>query len=356
MTDNLSERSLSHWPRLLRPIVWSLRHVPYVLLVWRSARGVSSILPELLWLTPWVLQRIKISLTPPSRYRKLRVELESVPVPSASECLITLLLPTRKLGNPDNRMETLLSSFEELTEHPERCEILLKVDADDDLSFYYGLKKRFSALNLRFFVTPRGRGYADVHRHFAYLADRASPTSKACVFLNDDLKITRRGWDQDAYELIQGGTVFFAGAISPDTIGTLNLVGNHPRPHYSYVSDSFPIFSMKLVESLRSASEGLEGWTSLGNLYVLDAFLTSLILLFRQKHGIDIYHQIEKWGTIQPNRIGRLKNFRRTTVGSVADELDKFLEPSSVETRTQVVERMYQGGLFNSAAEVNPQA
>jgi hypothetical protein len=214
---------------------------------------------------------------------------------------------------------------------------LLKIDDDDDLWFYNGIKRKFKNLDMRFFVTPRGRGYADAHLHHAYLADYVASTSKAWIGLSDDAPFSRKDWDLDIYELIAGGDIFFAGSQPSDTVTqVIDADLSRPNTLFSYACEPYPIVSWGLVKKLRSASQDQEGWpVFLGDRFCFDTLWSSIILILREEHGIDIYNQLEPHCTRAPQRLSWDSNPERSAVRTEA--LTHFFSQAATESRRRVV-------------------
>lgn len=331
---------ISHWPRPLQPIGAVLGHIPLSRALWSLFALIFASVTRILWQGTETIRRLRISMTPDARIQRYKELLDADLASNTRENLISVTLPSRKLGNRDCRIEKHLSSFREMTVHPERFEILVKVDDDDDLAFYNRVQKKFADLNLRFFVTPRGVGYGKLTDFLIFLLDRVSPTSKAWLCTWDDHIFMRSGWDLDVYDLIDHSQLFIAGSHPSSSVGTLMTIPAYPEPVQAYECEVCPIISLGFLELLRNASDGLEGWTRLGDLYVPDGFFPSLIQLFREKWGINIYHEIPQYLYQATRAVSWTKNFKRMAL--YYDAYTKFLGPSAMEVRARVAETMYR--------------
>jgi hypothetical protein len=303
-----------------------------------------------LWRADETRRSFKLSLTSAPRKQRLKQILEADTCPAGGECLVSITIPSRKLGNRNNHLRTALDSFVRMTRHPQRCEILLKVDEDDDLAFFKGIKCQYPKINLRFFVTTGGRGYADLHQYYTFLLDQASPKSRAWLPFSDDSIFIREGWDLDAYDLIDRESVFVAGA-QPFTseVGLIGPIITKPKPVYCYGCEGLPIVSFTLLKSLRDSAKQVPGWTRLGDIPSVDSLLAGIVHILYQEHGINIYRQLDRYYVQLPRKVSWTKSPKR--VASFVETFDKFFSPTSVATRTQVVERMYQTGLFERKAQ-----
>jgi hypothetical protein len=238
----------------------------------------------------------------------------------------------------------MLDSFVRHTRHPEKCEVLVKVDQDDDLEYFKRLHSSFPTLNLRFFPTPRGNPFS-LHRYHSFLIDHASPTSKAWFTGSDDGVFVREGWDLDVYALIDREPVFVAGSKPLSSqIGLIGPIITNPKPVYGYGAEAFPVVAFNLLRALDDASKDLEGWTTLGDAPWVDAYIAGLVHLLIEKHGVNIYHQIDRYCAQAPRKVSWTRNPKKVAV--FVETMDKFFSSSAVAARTQVVDRLCRSGLF----------
>jgi len=288
-----------------------------------------------------------MKFTPASRKESVRRQLTSSPVGDWPETWITLQTPSRKLGHKDNRLEAVLDSFVRMTKHPERCEILVKIDDDDDLNFFNAVKKKFTALNLRFFVTPRGRGYADAHIHHLVLADQGSASSRAWAFFSDDSFFSRSDWDLGIYELIENTPAFVTGSQPVETVmSVIDADTGMPNTIFSYACEPYPVVSRNILDGLRVASEGVPGWTAFGDRFCFDGLLSAIIHLLHEEHGIDVYHQIDQHLSRPLQRLSWSSDRKRPDVRTEA--MTHFFSPDAVETRAKVVAGIVESGALGT--------
>ena len=339
MSRNSHGNVISHWPRSLQSLGVILGYIPLSRAVWRFFKPLAFA-QAMLWRSADTARRLKLCLTSEDRIQRYRELLEAGHRSDAEGTLISVTVPSRKLGNRECDLKNHLNSFTQMTEHPERFEILVKVDEDDDLSFYYGVKRKFPGLNLRFFVTPRGAGYANLTTYLLFLLDHAAPTSKAWLCTWDDHIYFRKGWDLAVHDLIAQEKLFIVGSAPSDLVGTLRTIPAYPTPVQAYECEPNPIISFSFLEILRSASDGMEGWTPLGDLYIPDGFFPALINLFREKWGVNLYQEIPEWLSHGPRLVSWTKNPKRMAM--YYDAFTKFFEPAAMAVRASVAETMYR--------------
>lgn len=337
---------------MLRRILVALRLLPLVRrlkgMIWGDSYTTSTgrmfkmnLMPgEVIWFIDRTTRKMKLSLTSADRKLQLTRLLAEANPKIAEPALVTITIPSRKVGNRDTRLGVLLDSFVKMTDHPERFEILIKIDSDDDLAFFYRIKKRYSNLNLRFFAGPRERGYANLTLFHSQLVDQASPASKVWLCTWDDYFFTRKGWDLDVYDLIDRVPFFIAGHTPFETVISLMPLPTKPEPVYAYQCETNPLISFNLIRALRTASEGLEGWSPLGDLYTVDGFFGAVVHLFQEVCGIKVYHEIGDYMASGPRLITWTTNPERVALYYHAH--NRFFEQSQVDIRSRVVEQMFQ--------------
>ncbi len=164
---------------------------------------------------------------------------------------MTITMCSRIFGNSDHNLSLFLDSFIEFTHYPDRVEILIKVDDDDDLPFFYDIKRRYSArVNLRIFPGARGIGYAGMHLWHHNLIKNRNPNAKLDFILTDDAAFEFKHWDDQLVSLLERreDTYFIGTACSLDE--AITFVGPNPVtpvPVYWIHGDDYPIFGFDLL-------------------------------------------------------------------------------------------------------------
>ncbi|MBI4280375.1 MAG: hypothetical protein HY660_18130, partial [Armatimonadetes bacterium] len=167
-----------------------------VLRPWR--RGWRRTIKDVAWELDQIRVRRRLWRTSAGQRDLLRRELMRDEPRRRAECVFTLTLGSRRIAHRDNQLERFLRSFLAMTERPERAEILVKVDDDDDLEFFLRVKRRYARdVDLRFLVGERGRGYADLHKYQAALLALRNPASRICILLSEDAEFVLPKWDTE---------------------------------------------------------------------------------------------------------------------------------------------------------------
>ena len=336
----------------IRPVLKAISKLPILNGIFRAIwsnsyttrRGrffkINLVCGESWWFVRWKCRVIKVRLTSAKRKRILIELLGIKNDPLQESASVTITVPSRKLGNRDSQLTAQLSSFVTMTDHPERFEILIKIDDDDDLSYFNKLKKEYHEIDLRFVVSPRGLGYAHMTHFHSLALEQASDTSKAWLCTWDDWSFIRKGWDQDVYRLIDTVPFFIAGQQPFETVISLMELPTQPEPVYGYDCEINPIISFNIIRALKAAAEGLDNWLPLGDLYTVDGFFGSVVDLFYRRCGFKVYQQIDNYMFALPRVITWTNNPER--INLYYREHKRFFEESVVEVRARVVETIYE--------------
>ena len=114
--------------------------------------------------------------------------------------LVSVLLPTR--ARPELMLQSITSIIEK-ARHPEKVQILLKIDNDDMESYvdYYSEIEKITP-HYKVIYSPRGLGYGDLHTH---VNDLCAIADGEYLFLwNDDAELLTVEWDKIMEEHSQG--------------------------------------------------------------------------------------------------------------------------------------------------------
>jgi len=106
--------------------------------------------------------------------------------------LVSVIFPTRERPN---QLIAALDSCIKLAANPKNVEVLLKVD-EDDVKTIAAIENylRDCPSTVKAFVTPRGKGYLDIHNWLNALAAEAA--GDWLFVLSDDAKVETQDWDE----------------------------------------------------------------------------------------------------------------------------------------------------------------
>jgi hypothetical protein len=219
---------------------------------------------------------------------------------------ISLVGASRRLNNPNNTLHLLLESLLEFTRDPSCIEVVLRIDRDDDLLYYYDLKRRYdSHIRLLFPVGPQKRGYRGLHTLVASTLDHIAPSSRIVLGCTDDSVIARKDWDISFLEVLQD---------FPDEIFFINTLRDYTIPYdqplwyfWQLLTGGPPALlagvSRALLDILKSEAAKYSGWTAFGNSVMCDSFFETLQMYLWQLTG-------EKREAVLPNTIRILPDVR----------------------------------------------
>ncbi len=260
-------------------------------------RRLKKIHPSNLW---WILNQkyrcCRMSSLNHKYVQHILQELPKATINREHECKITVTFGSRQFGNRDNLLTKFFTTFLAMTENAYHFEFLIKVDFDDDLFFFYKTKKRFEKrINLRFFPSERGRGYADMHIWHSTLIKNRNPASRALLILSEDAEFTYKHWDRKLLECMDSiPHNYFIG--TPCTLEqAITIMGPNPtipEPVYWVRGDDYPILSFKLLEATERVARKYSGWTCLGNLFNVDGFPGDILRSLWLRHKINCHMQI----------------------------------------------------------------
>lgn len=210
----------------------------------------------------------------------------------------TITFGCRLVGNRDHSLENFLESFEGHTSKIRDFEILIKIDDDDYLGYFLKIQEVYKNINLKFFVSSRGNGYADMHLWHEMLTKKKSSTSKFHIILTDDVLFDFDSWDEDLRKRIDSRTPKNILLATPSTYDdTIALRGPNPTtptPIYWVQGTDFPVINFSLIESVRNViiARKLTGWTAYGNTFNIDSYFGDLLRLMPETVGRNCHLEI----------------------------------------------------------------
>jgi len=254
---------------------------------------------------------------------------------------VTITFGSRDFGNPDNNLTLFLDSFLEFTHRPDRFEILVKVDDDDNLPFFYDIKKRYSArVNLRFFASDRGRGYEDMHLWHQSLIKHRTPSARVHFILTDDAVFEFKDWDEKLASILERrkDTYFIGTACSLEEATT--TFGPNPvnPPVYWIRGDDYPIYGFDLLDSAAKVAANFPEWTEFGNLQLVDQYAGALLDTAWKNFGVDLHEQIDLYAARRGGNFCWSENPKRAEIRSRT--LTEFFSHESEVIREKIVQQI----------------
>ena len=213
------------------------------------------------------------------------------------DVLISILIVSRKSGNPCNKLRSFLDSLLVKTSNLRNVEVLVRIDNDDDLYYYLNIKREFSAkISLSFVVGDRERGYRDLHKLAHHLISFLAEGSKAVLACSDDSLLCRQNWDVLVKEVIGSypDNIFF---INPSRGRTWELPYENLELFFHLLWEKgppalFSIIGRSVIEIITEAVEGIDSWTCFGNSVLADSFFETLQMylwtITKVKRGVNL--------------------------------------------------------------------
>ncbi len=261
----------------------------------------------------------------------------------AESCLISITFGSRQFGNRDNLLEKLLiKSFLSMTEHPEKIEMLIKIDTDDDLLFFDRIHRQYRGrINLRFFVSERGRGYRDIHKWHSSLFKFRSPNSRFLIIFSEDAEFCYKNWDTALLSQIDPiPHNFFVGTLVP-LEETIKIHGPNPvsPPLYWIGGADFPVIGTDIPKYSEQITRKYRDWTPLGNTFSVEAFAADLVRRAWQLHHLNIHLQTPMFAKRRGVFCWTANEDRKN---ARTESLMKFFEKETQKVRDEIAGLIYE--------------
>ena len=299
-------------------------------------RNPKKSLSDIIWFICQFYEVQRLKLMPIKKLNFMKNELSKARMISGP--LITVTFGSFHIGNRDPLLKKFFTTFLKFTKNPDKFEFLIKIDEGDDYVYYYKIKKYFeNKINLRFFLTPRGRGYADMHLWHSDLIKYRSPSSKALYILTEDAVFHYHNWDDELINLVQNRKNSYFIATPCDLHEATRIVGPSPEkpvPVYWVRGDDFPIFGFDLLNATEKFTQDLPDWVALGNLFNVDGFSGDLLRIAINEFQVNLHEQT----TLFALRKGVYDWSENPVRGNLRNKtLLEFFYESNVKIRSEMV-------------------
>jgi hypothetical protein len=208
--------------------------------------------------------------------------------------MISILLGSRGKagGNSNSNLKDFLKSLANASTH-ESYEVLIKLDDDDPslkelievietassrgrelISQDDGTSKGFlPGQNIKYIITPRGKGYGDLHKAYLDLIRIADPSADMYWVLSDDVLLLGASWDK---YLEHAASKFSDGmfVICPMFLADYKIQGDTEALN---MCDNYPVWSARWI-----AAQGGFGYT-----FSTDGWTNMLMRRIFRDYGID---------------------------------------------------------------------
>lgn len=156
---------------------------------------------------------------------------------------ISILLASRRKGNPNSDLNGLLDSLEKWTSDHRSIEVVVRFDDDDDLS---DILQTFSSYSfpVKYLIGPQGSGYFDLCYYYNQIFPLCNPDFNMAMCVADDMVVIENAWEQKVFHAAKGASELF---IIHQWLPNLNL-SYEQMPASMHRVDETPIWSRKLIE------------------------------------------------------------------------------------------------------------
>jgi len=295
---------------------------------------------DLMWFVSQNLKMMTFKRKKSAEIDKIIINLSNKNYSDGSTIVITF--GSRWIGNPDNQLSGFMDSYLATTRVPSRAELLIKIDHDDYLIYFAEIKEKYGQqLNIRFFTTPRGRGYEDMHIWHRDLIQHRNPSAKVHYILTDDAKFEQKFWDDELVSILgRRKDTFFIG-----TACTLNEAITYygpnpvePVPIYWIRGDDYPIYGLDLLQSIARKSVEFHGWTEFGNLQLVDQYAGALLEVAWKQCGTNLHEQINLYATRRGGKFCWSQSPVREEIRTRT--LTKFFNEESKNQRYEIIQHV----------------
>ena len=117
---------------------------------------------------------------------------------------ISFVSPMRYGNNDEEHSpDIFFNSLIKNTSNLDDIEVIIAIDADDDLSHFVRLKEKYvdRLKNIKIYVSEVNYGYRNLHLYDKFLYQYLSPSSRMIVDFSDDCKIVMPNWDKHVLEI-----------------------------------------------------------------------------------------------------------------------------------------------------------
>ncbi len=164
---------------------------------------------------------------------------------------ISVLLASRKKGNPNSDLNGLLDSLKRWTSDYRSIEVVIRFDDDDDC---FDLVQTFSfyPFPVKYLIGPQGSGYFDLCHYYNQILPLCNPDFNMAMCVADDMVVIEDAWEQKVFQAAKGASKLF---IIHQWLPNLNLSYDQ-MPTSMHRVDETPIWSRKLLELTGGISGG----------------------------------------------------------------------------------------------------
>lgn len=225
---------------------------------------------------------------------------------------ISFYCASRKKNNPNCHMELFLQSLLEKAHELSLIEVLIAIDKDDQIDYFYRLKKIYGgSFIIKIIVSPTRYGYTNLHLYDKELFKHISPHTKMLCDFSDDCMITRKNFDQELLRI---------DASHPDNIYFIHTRDIKREDYLHDVTQEmlvlfwslqarepasfFPIFSKHVLDIAQQYAEIHDTdneWSPLCNTWICDCYI-DILSIYVKKYGCDRIHNLDMI-YMNPNKI-----------------------------------------------------
>jgi hypothetical protein len=172
---------------------------------------------------------------------------------------ISILLASRRKGNPNSDLKGLLDSLVISTTDHRAIEVVVRFDEDDDLDDLLPLLSSYP-FSVKYQIGSQGSGYMDLCHFYNEIFPLTNPDFNMVMCTADDMVVVEKGWEQRVFQAAKGAKELF---IIHQWLPNLHL-SYEQMPTSVHRVDETPIWSRKLIEltgGISGVGSTSDSWT-----------------------------------------------------------------------------------------------
>lgn len=192
---------------------------------------------------------------------------------------ISIVGATRKKGNPNNKIECFFDSLLKMTSDISHVEVVFRIDEDDDLAFFHGIRELFGKqVRMRFVIQDTVNGYRNLHLLHTSAYENTTPTSGIIFLATDDATFREKNWDTYFIGFAQAhkDNIFFINPSHPHLLNYENKFSYFWHLWCYGPTACLPGIGRRVMTICKKIADKYPGWTPYSNNILYDSFNETL--------------------------------------------------------------------------------
>jgi hypothetical protein len=220
---------------------------------------------------------------------------------------ITFYGASRRCDNKNSKFESFLQSIERNVKNASTVEVLVAIDADDDIRFYQALEKKYATLSLKVVVSPVRHGYLNLQKYYQDLYRIAAETTRVLCGYSDDCQIMMKHFDQKILEVDKAhkDNIYFIHTRNTYRENYLGDVSENMRLLFwvqqaKEPASYYPYFSKGVLDAAQAYANEHDfknEWCPIANSWIVDCYI-DILSVYMKKFGVDRIYYLDNLAKI----------------------------------------------------------